>query len=184
MAILQSIGYQGQTFTIPSKLSELADTNIPANPAVGSILTLQNGEWTPTASVLNTPLTGLNTSQSGAVTASDTVLSAMGKMNHVQIAYPTDILSGVNCQVKFTRIGRIVIIGGLSSISSTIAANNRLAVATVPTEFSTVPKVNDVCSSNIMGISVFINDGDNKIKFSWPGNTSTTYISFYWVGVV
>lgn len=50
MAILQSIGYQGQTFMAPD----------PSNML----------------------LTGLDTSQGGNVTASDTVLSAIGKMQH------------------------------------------------------------------------------------------------------
>lgn len=80
MANVNSITIGNTTLPVTNSLASLNDTNIPANPAAGSILTLQNGKWEPTASVLNTPLTGLDTSQGGVVTAGDTVLSAIGKM--------------------------------------------------------------------------------------------------------
>ena len=85
MAILQSVTYGGQTFEVPDKLSELSDVNVPANAANGSILTLQNGKWVPLESVTGAKLTGLNTSQGGAVTESDTVLSAFGKLQYESI---------------------------------------------------------------------------------------------------
>lgn len=201
--------YQKPTAFPYSSLASLSDTNIPANPAAGSLLTLQNGKWTPntlstiaggglaliggglqSASVgvngaeglqlngakldgtqyaasfingqeislykaepgqsfqktltimpaLTTPLTGLDTSQGGAVTASDTVLSAIGKIASSQIyrSYVThknggNASSGV---VKFIQMNRLVLFYYNGMFQGCAAENTWEKLAPLPDGFA------------------------------------------------
>lgn len=47
MANTNSLTIGNTTVPVANTLASLDDTNIPANPAAGSLLTLQNGKWTP-----------------------------------------------------------------------------------------------------------------------------------------
>ena len=88
MADLQSIEYNGVTFTVPAggstatSLDQLSDVSLSTSPPAGSLLAFDGTDWSDADGVLDTLLTGLDKTAGGAITATDTVLSALGKMQY------------------------------------------------------------------------------------------------------
>ena len=86
MADLTQIEYSGTTFTIPVggvqslALSDLTDVALSTAPPAGELLGVDGSDWTAVDGVLETALTGLDKTSSATVTSSDTVLSALGKL--------------------------------------------------------------------------------------------------------
>ena len=85
MADLTQIEYAGTTFTIPAggvqslAVNDLTDVSI-SNAAAGELLGFDGTDWGNVEGVLDTVLTGLDKTSTATVTASDTVLSALGKI--------------------------------------------------------------------------------------------------------
>lgn len=183
MAILQSVTYGGQTFEVPDKFSELTDVEIPANAANGSILTLKNGKWVPTNSVLNTHLTGLNTSQFGSVTAADTVLSAIGKNS-------ASISSNINMLVETTHNGSTFNRrGSVCSLYLYFAATKSLPANTVLCNIAHFPLHREffygIISAGDGGMGMFYVENNGNVASNSPlqanaaVRASATYIAAY-----
>lgn len=88
MADLRSISYNGVTFTVPTggstatSLAQLSDVSLSTSPPAGALLSFDGTDWSDADGVLDTLLTGLDKTSGGAITASDTVLSALGKIQY------------------------------------------------------------------------------------------------------
>lgn len=86
MADLTQIEYSGTTFTIPVggvqslALSDLTDVALSTTPPAGELLGFDGSDWTAVDGVRETVLAGLDKTSSSTVTSSDTVLSALGKL--------------------------------------------------------------------------------------------------------
>lgn len=86
MADLTQIEYSGTTFTIPVggvqslALSDLKDVALSTTPPAGDLFGFDGSDWTAVDGVLDTALTGLDKTSSAIITSSDTVLSALGKL--------------------------------------------------------------------------------------------------------
>lgn len=86
MADLTQIEYSGTTFTIPVggaqslALSDLTDVALSTTPPAGDLFGFDGSDWTAVDGVLDTALTGLDKTSSATITSSDTVLSALGKL--------------------------------------------------------------------------------------------------------
>lgn len=86
MADLTQIEYSGTTFTIPVggvqslALSDLEDVALSTSPPAGELLGFDGSDWTAVDGVLATALTGLDKTSSATITSSDTVISALGKL--------------------------------------------------------------------------------------------------------
>lgn len=86
MADLTQIEYSGTTFTIPVggvqslALADLTDVALSTAPPAGELLGFDGSDWTAVDSVLGTVLAGLDKTSGATITTSDTVLSALGKL--------------------------------------------------------------------------------------------------------
>lgn len=86
MSNLTQIEYSGTTFTIPVggaqslELADLTDVALSTTPPAGQLLGFDGTDWTAVDGVLETVLAGLDKTSSATITASDTVLSALGKL--------------------------------------------------------------------------------------------------------
>lgn len=85
MADLTQVEYAGTTFTIPAggaqslAVNDLTDVSI-SGASAGELLGFDGTDWSNVEGVLDTVLTGLDKTNTATVTASDTVLSALGKI--------------------------------------------------------------------------------------------------------
>lgn len=86
MAYLTQIEYSGTTFTIPVggvqslALADLTDVALSTAPPAGDLFGFDGSDWTSVDGVLATALTGLDKTNGATITTSDTVLSALGKL--------------------------------------------------------------------------------------------------------
>lgn len=128
MAQLEQIAFNGQTFNV-NRVA--AGTGISMTES-GGVQTLSgNANWTKQQAIA-APLTGLNTSLTGNITASDTVLSAMGKLSHVKRGAITLSESGVGGTLQVGIIGNMLFVKGLITVAANTASANRLPVGTLP----------------------------------------------------
>lgn len=97
MADLTQIEYSGTTFTIPVggvqklALSDLEDVALSTAPPAGELLGFDGSDWTAVDGVLDTALTGLDKTNIATITTSDTVLSALGKLQAQLTAIQTKL---------------------------------------------------------------------------------------------
>ena len=97
MADLTQIEYSGTTFTIPVggvqslALSDLTDVALSTTPPAGELLGFDGSDWTAVDGVLGTALAGLDKTSTTTITTSDTVLSALGKLQAQVTALQTQL---------------------------------------------------------------------------------------------
>lgn len=97
MADLTQIEYSGTTFTIPVggaqslALDDLTDVALSTTPPAGELLGFDGSDWTAVAGVLETALMGLDKTSTTTITATDTVISALGKLQAQVTALQTKL---------------------------------------------------------------------------------------------
>lgn len=91
------------------------------------------------------PLTGLDTSQGGAVTASDSVLSAIGKLSSYTVWTST---TDNDYGVVFWRLKNGVLYLKSSNTSKTIAANTWVTLCTLPDSISLNGRIFAPCNAD------------------------------------
>lgn len=97
MADLTQIEYSGTTFTIPVggvqslALNDLTDVTLSGTVAAGELLGFDGTDWSAVDGVLATVLAGLDKTSTTTITTSDTVLSALGKLQAQVTALQTKL---------------------------------------------------------------------------------------------
>ena len=178
MANVNSLTVGNTTLPVANSLASLSDVST-ANTAEGNILTFNGTSWTngtltgnsgisvtrtganyvlkgstswAQMQAINAPLTGLNTSQGGVVTAADTVLSAIGKIANDTgwITLQNDYFAGLKARKK----NNIVFIEFNGSILQEIPSGN-LNIASLPEGFNPTSYVSTVVGTHGNGQLAF-----------------------------